>query len=264
MTQPSLSRQLKKLEEEVGSELFVRRSHGIELTTAGAKLAEAVAPVLTALGERLQLIRDEATTTRGTLRIGSLAEIGKSFVMPRLLAFAREYPEVDVDLRLLQGAEIEEAVLARELDFGFVVVRPEGERFVAEEILRERSVVVTRASHGKTLNTTGDVLASAFIAYRRGDPLLDAFLAANFPGLNRRKIVPRFFVNDHRAMTEALLQLNAFAVMPVHSVAGYLETGALHIASTAEYATSVVQIGLAATKKTMLVKVFEDFFRRRT
>src|SRR4051812_20124444 len=75
ITQPSLSRQLKRLEETLGFPLFVRRQRGIELTAEGVKLAEAISPVLTTLDERLNLLKGQSGSAKGKIRIGSLTEI---------------------------------------------------------------------------------------------------------------------------------------------------------------------------------------------
>lgn len=259
MTQPSLSRHLKKLEDSVGAALFVRRQHGIELTEHGRKLAEAVAPVLTALSERMELIRGDTMTMRGTLKIGSLAEIGKAYVLPRVLAFSRDHAEVEIDLQLLNGDEIEAAIAQKKLDLGFVVARPTSDKVAHRAILEERSVVVTRQSHLSSLETTGDVLKAAFVAYRQDDPLLQAFLASHFPGLGRGRVKPKYAVNDHRAMIEVLTHTDVFAVMPVHSVTGHLETGALRLASKFEFLSTIYQIESKDGRVSALARAFQVF-----
>lgn len=259
ITQPSLSRQLKRLEESLGLTLFVRRQRGIALTDEGAKLAESIAPVLTALNERLSLLQSQGGSVKGRLRIGSLTEIGKALVLPRVLAFARDYPEVEIDVRLLKGAEIVAALQAQELDFGVVAEQPTVESLKVSKLAEERSLVVTRATNRRALKTSGDVLASGFVAYRQDDPLLNAFLREHFPGVNRGRIRPQLAINDHKAMVEALMAFDLYAVMPLHSVAGYLEAGTLHNASGHEMRSDIWLVRPEKSRENLITKAFRAF-----
>lgn len=256
LTQPSLSRQLKCLEESLRVTLFVRRQRGIALTDEGLKLAEAVAPVIMALNERLDILRHQGVSTKGRLRVASLTEIGKSYVLPRLLTFTRDYPEVEVDFRLLKGDEIVAALLAQEIDFGIVAEMPEHDKLKVSKLTEERSILVTHSTNSRSLHTVGDVNASRFVAYRPDDPLLKAFLKAHFPGVNVSRIHPHFTVNDHKCMIEALIALNAYAVIPRHSVAGYLEAGTLRNASEHELRLKVWLIRPEKQRETLISKAF--------
>lgn len=258
ITQPALSRQLKRLEESLGIALFVRRQRGIALTEEGARLAEAIAPVLTTLDERLHVLRSAATVAKGKLRIGSLAEIGKAVVVPAATRFGRDFPEVEVELRFLTGAEILAGLDRQELDFGVIASLPANDAVTTRPLLEERSILVTRSANARRLGSVGDVLAASFVAYRHDDPLLGAFLARNFPGLGRQTLKPRFAVNDHKSMIGLLLAFDVFAVMPIHSVAGHLESGTLVVASGGELVSTIHLARRARARETRISEGFRE------
>lgn len=262
ITQPSLSKQLRRLEESLGLTLFVRRQRGIALTEDGAKLAEVIGPVLTTLTERLGLLSGQAGSIKGHLRIGSLTEIGKSLVLPRTLAFASDYPDVEIDLRLLKGSEIIAALQTQDLDFGIVTEMPAAENLRVSKLAEERSLIVTRTSNEQYLTEIGDVMAARFVAYRQDDPLLNHFLRTFYPKIGKHRIKPQITVNDHKSMIEALLSFDFYAVMPIHSVAGYLEAGTLHAASGHELHSKIWLVRPEKTRTSRIVAAFESFLTR--
>lgn len=129
---------------------------------------------------------------------------------------------------------------------------PAAQSLSVVRLTEERSLVVTRATHLATLATTGDVLKARFVADRPDDPLLAAFLRAHFPALDRRRVRPHFAVNDHKATVEALLRFEVFAVMRVHSVAGFLESGTLRNASEFEM-TSRIWLARPTKERTTVI-----------
>lgn len=94
LTQSAISREMKKLEEQLGQPLFVRINRGLRLTDPGRALYRAV-------GEALKLI-DEATDRLAVSRAGEMltvttsAPLASMWLGPKISRFVRKYPEVDV------------------------------------------------------------------------------------------------------------------------------------------------------------------------
>lgn len=94
LTQSAISREVKKLEEQLGQPLFHRVNRGLHLTEAGQALFRAV-------GEALKLV-DEVTgrlaTAKGgeTLTVTTSAPLASMWLVPKLSRFIRLHPEVDV------------------------------------------------------------------------------------------------------------------------------------------------------------------------
>jgi LysR family transcriptional regulator, glycine cleavage system transcriptional activator len=94
LTQSAISREIKSLEEQIGQPLFVRIHRGLRLTDAGQMLHRAV-------GEALNLIDDvtgrlAAGQRTETLTVTTSAPLASTWLVPRLPAFFRLRPDVDV------------------------------------------------------------------------------------------------------------------------------------------------------------------------
>ena len=97
LAQPSLSAQIRKLEHDVGTPLFVRDRRHVELTSAGQAMLQPARRVLAAAAELPALARDAAGV--GTLTIG-FVPYARGRLLPRLLgAFQRERPIAHVTVR---------------------------------------------------------------------------------------------------------------------------------------------------------------------
>lgn len=239
MSQPALSRQLKTLSEHLGFDLFIRKQRGVELTVQGKQLRDAIGPSILGLQERLELVRVQSKEPKGKIRIGSLTEFGKSFVVPRITAFIQNYPDSEIELRFETGLSILSALQNRDLDFGIVATKPKSGSLLVQKFADERSVLVTRSSNFKDINSAGELATAKFVAYRVEDPLLSEFIKLLAGDDRPHRILPHVAINDHGSMIRALLTGDYYAVMPVHSVENHLVAGTLRVASAVEMASSV-------------------------
>ncbi|MGB8621668.1 MAG: LysR family transcriptional regulator [Paracoccaceae bacterium] len=99
MTQSALSHQVKGLEEQVGMELFVRRSRPLKLSAAGMKLlrlAERVLPEVAATEEEFRSLQSGKS---GRLHIAIECHACFDWLLPVLEEFRKAWPDVDVDIR---------------------------------------------------------------------------------------------------------------------------------------------------------------------
>src|SRR6056297_3938010 len=99
ITQSALSHQVKGLEDQVGVELFVRRSKPLKLSAAGMKLlkaAERILPEVSALEDEFRGLQAGKT---GRLHIAIECHACFDWLFPGLEQFRKAWPEVDVDIR---------------------------------------------------------------------------------------------------------------------------------------------------------------------
>lgn len=94
LTQSAVSRQIQALEEDVGVPLFLRHTRAVELTRAGAQLLGAVVPSLERIDASVRLIR--RTAGRKSVAITTWASFASMWLIPRLEAFQRAYPDIDI------------------------------------------------------------------------------------------------------------------------------------------------------------------------
>jgi LysR family transcriptional regulator for metE and metH len=116
MTQSALSHQVAGLEDQVGMELFVRRSKPMKLSAAGMRMlrvADRVLPEIAALEEEFRALQAGKT---GRLHIAIQCHACFDWLFPVLELFRHAWPEVDVDIRAGLAFDSFPALLREEVD----------------------------------------------------------------------------------------------------------------------------------------------------
>lgn len=147
MAQPPLTRQIRALEEQLGTQLFIRTAKGAELTVAGQTLLDEV-PNILALARRAE----EQTQQAGQGFIGRLDvgifSAGVLNVIPRLLAdFHADRPDVKIDLHYMTKMQQIEALRERRITIAFNRLVPLADDLVIETVLREPYLVALYEGH---------------------------------------------------------------------------------------------------------------------
>lgn len=121
LAQPSLSQQISKLEDDLGTQLFNRNRNELELTDAGTFLARKSELILSGVEEATVGLREFAAGTRGVIAVGALSSIARNILPEALRQLAQEFPEVELDIHetpprealdLLYGRRLMTAILA--------------------------------------------------------------------------------------------------------------------------------------------------------
>jgi LysR family transcriptional regulator, transcription activator of glutamate synthase operon len=97
--QPSLSRQIQKLEEELGAPLFDRSRRGMQLTEVGRTFLQYVERGFGQFEAGRQAVRDLLGPEHGHVRMAFLPAVGADLLPEALAAFRQRYPEVQFTLR---------------------------------------------------------------------------------------------------------------------------------------------------------------------
>ncbi|WP_421903888.1 LysR family transcriptional regulator [Maridesulfovibrio sp.] len=124
ITQSGVSQHLKKLEEELQTELFTRVNRRLVPTAAGNKLYGIVQEFMDELEQGVRHINDGMETPSGPLRIGAPSEFGKIYLPPMFGSFRRKYPAVTMELELDEPKVLFEKVAAGKLDFAYIDILP--------------------------------------------------------------------------------------------------------------------------------------------
>lgn len=94
LTQPAISRQIKGLEDELGTPLFVRGTRRVELSAAGASLRQAVGPLLDSLDRAVRDIRSRRG--RPQVSLSTFASFATLWLLPRLAELQKSQPLFDI------------------------------------------------------------------------------------------------------------------------------------------------------------------------
>ncbi|ASO18639.1 DNA-binding transcriptional LysR family regulator [Actinoalloteichus hoggarensis] len=139
ISQPSLSHQIRKLEEALETPLFVRSSRQVRLTAAGRTLAEEAPRALAALEHAVRLTRRVGSGVATTIRLGYTPVTGFDTLETLLSALSEEHPDITVSAQELYSAEIPGRLCAGDVDIG-LALSPQPHDGVDGEILREDAV----------------------------------------------------------------------------------------------------------------------------
>jgi DNA-binding transcriptional LysR family regulator len=123
IAQPGLSTQMRRLEAELGVQLFERHPRGVKLTQAGVLLLERARVVVSAADVALATGRDLEAGVIGSLRLGLAAGARSHLTSDLLLRFARERPGVELSVIEAYGGALWRDLRAGRLD---ALVAPTG------------------------------------------------------------------------------------------------------------------------------------------
>ncbi len=147
VTQPALSVQIQKLEEELGALLFDRTKKGAEPTALGIKVIAQARRVLREAQELRELVQVEKGEMVGELRLGIIPTLAPYLVPRFLVPFTAAYPLLRVRIEELRSEEIMQQLKDHRLDVGLLVT-PLDDRLLRElPVFEEPFLAFVAASH---------------------------------------------------------------------------------------------------------------------
>jgi LysR family transcriptional regulator, hydrogen peroxide-inducible genes activator len=147
VSQPTLSAQLKKLEQYLGVQLIERQPNNVSLTDAGAQIVARARRVLEASDELVTQARAHRDPLAGRLRLALLPTIGP-YLLPRVsAAIRRALPRLELHLYEYQTAPMLEKLNSGELDLGILALPVELEGLEARELFAEPFTVALPERH---------------------------------------------------------------------------------------------------------------------
>ena len=141
VTQPTLSMQIKKLEDELGVIIFDRSRHPVVPTDLGAKLIEQARMTLSATQRIKEIIQEEQQEVEGTLKIGIIPTLAPYLLPVFIGPYIRKYPAVKVEVEELVSEEIIRRLKRDMLDVGLFVTPYHDEKIVERPVFYEEMLV---------------------------------------------------------------------------------------------------------------------------
>ncbi len=150
VTQPTLSMQVKKLEEDLGVLLFDRSKKPILTTDIGQRIVSQARTIIRETSRIPELIREEQEMVKGELRVGVIPTLGP-YLLPMFLPhFMQAYPDVQLHIQELLSHEIMDRLRADQLDVGLLVTPIRSDGFTEIPLFYETFVVYMSTSHPLT------------------------------------------------------------------------------------------------------------------
>lgn len=120
LSQPSLSKQIKKLEKNLDTILLNRENNKLSLTESGKMFLQYSERILSLCEESCRALIDLKNGERGQLRVGASQTIG-TYLMPQVLAlFAQNYPQINLKVQVNSTRFIAKNILNRKIDIAVV------------------------------------------------------------------------------------------------------------------------------------------------
>lgn len=230
LTQPSLSKHIKNLEEAVDTRLVNREGSGISLTPEGKLLFDFARKVLYLredVKERMIKLQDK---TSGTIHI-SASTLPATYILPYLLSrFQKTYPQIQTYVQSANSEEAIDMVLHQHSEIGFIGKNPNNKKLHSQPLWQDRLILAVPKGHrwiGLPAVSVQDLLEAPFVMREKGSAtreILGDFLAQH-AGIDLGQLNVVAEMGSSEAVKEAVIAGLGVSILSVHAVKRELARG---------------------------------------
>lgn len=182
VTQPSLSKQIRALEADLGTPLFSRARGNVTLTPAGEALLPLARRMLADAETARREVAELAGLRRGRVRLGATPSLCAGLLADTLARYHRAYPGVELLVEEGDSRDLVRDLAQGQLDLALIILplRSSDPALVTEEILSEKLVVAEASSTGtrRPYLRIEELRQRPMVMFRRGYDLREVTLAA--------------------------------------------------------------------------------------
>ena len=146
-SQPSLSRQIRDLEEQVGVALLARSARGVELTPAGRAFLDHARLALAQVEAARQAARRAAQPPKTSFALGFLTGQEMSWMPEAMHILLDQLPDLEITVTSQYSPDLADALLRGKLDLAFMRREPRGGDLAYRTVVREPLLVVMPSDH---------------------------------------------------------------------------------------------------------------------
>jgi DNA-binding transcriptional LysR family regulator len=165
VSQPAVAEQIRKLEQALGSDLFVRAGRGVVPTDAGRAFAEHATRSLRAVEDAAESVGELTALRSGTVAVGIFGEPSAWRVDEFVTAFLRRHPEMSVRLVGRNSSAIVERVRRGELEAGVVVLPIDDDKLDVRPLVRDEVLYVSASPERTRRAATIERLAATPLVF---------------------------------------------------------------------------------------------------
>jgi len=189
VAQPSLSQQVRKLEDELGARLFDRLGRRVRLTSFGHTFLLRAEAILREVSIAKREIEEMSAMERGRIVVGAIPTVAPYFLPQRLASFAAEFPGVHVSVLEDTTPVLLERLQEAAIDMALMALPVPRDQFVCQELLREPLYLVVPRGHrlaGSSKVRLKQVENDSFLLLKEGHCFRENTLSA----CSRAKVQP--------------------------------------------------------------------------
>jgi DNA-binding transcriptional LysR family regulator len=165
VSQPAVAEQIRKLEQALGADLFVRAGRGVVPTEAGRAFAEHATRSLRAVEDAADSVGELSALRSGTVAVGIFGEPSAWRMDELVAAFLRRHPNVSVRLVGRNSSAVVESVRRGELEAGVVVLPVDDDRLDVRPIVRDEVLYVSASPERTRQPATIEQLATTPLVF---------------------------------------------------------------------------------------------------
>jgi DNA-binding transcriptional LysR family regulator len=180
ITQPTISKMIRNLEDELGVEVFVRNGKKVELTDAGHVIYARAQHVLHSFDNLTSELNDLTQLKKGHIRLGLPPMVGAHFFPSVMSQFRQHYPGIILEMVEDGSKKIEAGVGDGTLDMGVVLLPTIEEQFDYFSFVNENLKLVVHPTHPfseRKQVTLSELALEPFISFREDFALHDRIIA---------------------------------------------------------------------------------------
>lgn len=233
LTQPSLTKHVKNMEEVLNARLVNRERMGISLTPEGKVLYDYARKLLhlrEEAGERLVRTQDH---TGGVIDMHA-STIPATYILPYVLSdFRKIHPDIRVNVQMADSEESMDAILNQQSEIGIIGKKPLNQKLNVEPLWEDRLILAVPRGHrmaGRGMVTWAELAGEPFVVREKGSATREVFErylrdALNWT-LSRLHIAVE--LGSSEAVKEAVIAGLGISMISIHAVERELLSGLLY------------------------------------
>jgi LysR family transcriptional regulator, hca operon transcriptional activator len=254
--QPSLSRQMRDLEQEVGAALFVRSVRGVELTAAGRAFLDHARLALTQAEAAAEAARRAARPAKAIFAVGFLTGQEAAWLGPATRILSNELPNIEIRVSSGFSVTLAEDLKQGRVDIAFLRHEPDPD-LAFKLVLKEPLVAILSRDHVLAVGKTFDARNLASETFIGISEIPRVLRGAVNTYLKRSgiKVAPRFEIDNFAMAMSLVMSERGVALLPI-SIEAYLPPPIVSRRLKGEQPTVDLMIGYRKGNASPILKTF--------
>ncbi|RBW47948.1 LysR family transcriptional regulator [Psychromonas sp. B3M02] len=223
-----ISKQISRLEDELGVRLLNRSTRSFSLTAAGAEMTKKAVEIRELLGETLRLAENFHQEPRGILKITSSSIIGRRYLQPVINDFQKRFPQVEVELRLDDRVV---DIISEGFDLAFRIGKPKDSSLISRPLARNRLLILAAPEfikHYGLPEKIEDLLNLPAASFANATIRVGEIKYIDGNGVaQEQKINSIFRSNDPETLLMKVLSGSAYSITPAFMINDEIKEGLL-------------------------------------
>lgn len=223
-----ISKQISRLEDDLGVRLLNRTTRSFSLTAAGAEMIKKAEQLRELLGDTIRLAENYHKEARGILKIAAPSLIARRYLQPVINSFQKRFPQVEVELHLDDKLV---DIVSGGFDLAFRIGEPKDSSLIARKIARTRLAILAAPEFINTYGMPNSIEELALCPTASYASETIKVESIHYYDKNNEKSEQNtqstFRANDGELLLLKALSGNVFVVLPVFVLQNEVKDGLL-------------------------------------